>query len=114
MLDNAAPPQHDDAALEGVIKGRLAAAFELPEAAVFEPGLTMGAVIAASPRLVNSVDFMEACAKVANSLKKEYGSAVRLPATNLDTPISVVVDSFTTQARAAAGSAPARSTGEKA
>lgn len=114
MLDNVAPPEHDGAGLEDAIRAQLATAFELPQAAVFDPDLTMGAIIAASPRLINSVDFMEACAKVANVLKKEHGRTVRLPATTLDTPISVVVESFTTQARAVAGSAPAASTGEKA
>ncbi len=103
MLDNVAPPEHDGAGLEDAIRARLAAAFELSEDAVFAPDLSMGAIIAASPRLVNSVDFMEACAKVANALKKERGTAVRLPATTLDTPISAVVDSFATQARRSNG-----------
>ncbi len=100
MLDNAAPPQGGGTDLAGAIRTQLAAAFELPQAQVFPPDLTMGAVIAASPRLVNSVDFMEACAKVANSFKKRYGVAVRLPATTLDTPVSEIVDSFAQQAGA--------------
>jgi hypothetical protein len=46
---------------------------------------------------VNSVDFMEACARVANSYRKTHYVSVRLPATSLNTRVSVIVDSFVAQ-----------------
>lgn len=91
--------------LKSTIQSQLAAVFELTEAALFGPDLTLAEIVAASPRLVNSVDFMEGCAKVANSFRKTHGISIRLPATSLDTPISVIVDSFMTQASASAEAA---------
>jgi hypothetical protein len=84
--------------LKHFVQEQLAAAFELAPAALFEPDLTLASIIAASPRLVNSVDFMECCARVANALRKICGNHITLPATTLNTPISVVVDSFLAQA----------------
>lgn len=97
MHDNLPVPAHDVHALRAALRQQLAAAFELPEAAVFGPDLTLAAIVAASSRLVNSVDFMEACARVANGYRKTHGVSVRLPATSLDTRVSVILDSFVSQ-----------------
>jgi hypothetical protein len=102
MLDNVAPPADETGTLKETFQRQLAAAFELSEETVFGPDLTLAEVVSASPRFVNSVDFMEACAKVANNYRKTHGVSVRLPATALDTPMSVIVDSFVAQAQAAA------------
>lgn len=83
----------------------LAEAFALPETAVFLPDLTLAAILAASPRLTNSVDLMEAFAKAANALRKRYGTTVRLRAFSLDTPISVVMQSMMAQATGALAAA---------
>ena len=48
-------------------------------------------IMAASDALVNSVDLMEAFARVGVMLRREYGVRVRLPAMALDTPFSDVV-----------------------
>jgi hypothetical protein len=40
---------------------------------------------------------MEVFAKTANTLKKQYGVQVRLPAFSLDTPISTVLEVFLTE-----------------
>jgi hypothetical protein len=85
----------------GFVRNALAAAFAMPEAAVFGPDLTLAAVLAASPRLSNSVDLMEAFAKAANALRKRSGAVIRLPAFSLDTPVSAVIDSILAQAQAA-------------
>jgi hypothetical protein len=87
--------------LKASIQAQLATAFKLTESAVFAPDLTVAEIVAASPGLVNSVDFMECCAKVANGFRQSHGVQVRLPATSLDTPISVIVESFVQQASSA-------------
>ncbi|MGO4753570.1 hypothetical protein AB4212_34075, partial [Streptomyces sp. 2MCAF27] len=51
-------------------------------------------VIASSPRMTNSIDLMEAFARTANGLRKDYGVRVRLPALPLDTPITTVLKTF--------------------
>jgi len=102
MLDNVAPPADETGALKETFRRQLAAAFELSAETVFGPDLTLAEVVSASPRFVNSVDFMEACAKVANGFRKTHGVSIRLPATALDTRMSVIVDSFAAQAHAAA------------
>jgi len=96
-------PEGDD--VKALIQSILAEAFALPETAVFAPDLTLAAILAASPRLTNSVDLMEAFAKAANALRKRYGTAVRLRAFSLDTPISVVTQSMTAQAKGALAAA---------
>lgn len=83
--------------LTNTVRAQLAATFSLSEAELFERDLNLAEIIAAVPALVNSVDFMECCAKVANGLRKQYGVAVKVPATSLDTRISVIVDSFVSQ-----------------
>ncbi|MGO4425811.1 hypothetical protein AB4Z54_45730, partial [Streptomyces sp. MCAF7] len=55
---------------------------------------TLADVIASSPRMTNSIDLMEAFARTANGLRKDYGVRVRLPALPLDTPITTVLKTF--------------------
>jgi hypothetical protein len=56
--------------------------------------LTLAQVISQSPEMTNSIDLMEAFARTSNSLRKDHGVRVRLPALPLDTPISTVVEIF--------------------
>jgi hypothetical protein len=51
-------------------------------------------VISRSPRMTNSIDLMEAFARTANAVRKDYGVRVRLPALPLDTPTSAVLKVF--------------------
>lgn len=66
----------------------------LSSAEIFENNLTLSAIIARSEQLQNSIDLMEVFAKTANTLKKQYGVQIRLPAFSLDTPISDVLEVF--------------------
>jgi hypothetical protein len=61
---------------------------------ITEADMTLAEVISQSPVMTNSIDLMEAFAKTSNSLRKEYGVRVRLPALPLDTPISTVLEIF--------------------
>ncbi|WP_224245198.1 hypothetical protein [Hyalangium gracile] len=61
---------------------------------LFGRDLSLAEVITRSERLKNSVDLMEVFAKCSNTLRKQYGIRVRLPALSLDTPISRVVELF--------------------
>lgn len=105
MLDNPAGSAAGADTPKDIVQRQLAAAFELPEADAFSADPTLAEIISASPRFVNSVDFMEACAKVANGFRKSHGASIRLPATSLDARISVIVDSFAEQLGAAAPAA---------
>lgn len=44
--------------------------------------------------MTNSIDLMEAFARTANALRKDYGVRVRLSALPLDTPTSTVLKVF--------------------
>ncbi|BCJ72027.1 hypothetical protein CS0771_15710 [Catellatospora sp. IY07-71] len=66
----------------------------LPEDQLFGDDVTLATVIARSPRMTNSIDLMEAFARTANALRKEYGARVRLPAMPLDTPTTTVLRVF--------------------
>lgn len=85
-----------------MVRSQLAAAFALSETELFERDMSLAEIIEAAPGLINSVDFMECCARVANGLRKQYGVPVKVPATSLDTRISVIVDSFASQISTAA------------
>jgi hypothetical protein len=86
-----------NAPVANIVRHELAAAFGLSEQELFDADMTLGEIIAACPALINSVDFMECCARVANGLRKSYGVAVRVPATSHDTPISTIATSFVSQ-----------------
>ncbi|MCG9889834.1 MAG: hypothetical protein MH252_02010 [Thermosynechococcaceae cyanobacterium MS004] len=75
-----------------------AQAVNLSAEEIFEKDLTLSEIIAISDKLQNSIDLMESFARVANSLKKEYGIQVRLPALSLDTAISEVLEIFLEEA----------------
>ena len=56
--------------------------------------MTLADVMALSPKMTNSIDLMEAFARTANGLRKDYGVRVRLPALPLDTTIPDVMKTF--------------------
>jgi hypothetical protein len=64
-----------------------------------DPDLSLALIISRSEKLTNSVDLMEAFARTANAVKKQYGFRIRLSAFALDTPISTVIDAFITEAQ---------------
>jgi hypothetical protein len=61
---------------------------------LFADGMTLAMVIGRSPRMTNSIDLMEAFARTANALRKDYGVRVRLPALPLDTSTTTVLAVF--------------------
>jgi hypothetical protein len=71
----------------------------LSTSAFIDPDLSLSAIISRSERLTNSVDLMEAFARTANAVKKQYGFRVRLAAFALDTPISTVIEAFVAEAQ---------------
>ena len=66
---------------------------------ILEDNSTLADIIEKSELLHNSIDLMEAFAKTANSLKKEHGIQVRLPALALDTPMTEVLKIFMEEAQ---------------
>lgn len=66
----------------------------LPPHELFGVPLSLAEVVARSPRLANSVDLMEAFARVAHAVRRDHGVRVRLPAYPLDTPLQQVIDIF--------------------
>lgn len=76
------------------IRTAFASHVDLPVSEIFDGDLALAEIIARSETLHNSIDLMEAFAKTANRLKKQYGIQVRLPALSLDTSISTVLDIF--------------------
>lgn len=59
-----------------------------------DSSVTLAGVMAMSEQMTNSIDLMEAFAKTANGLRKDYGVRVKLPALPLDTPIPDVLKTF--------------------
>lgn len=59
-----------------------------------DSSVTLADVMAMSRQMTNSIDLMEAFAKTANGLRKDYGVRVKLPALPLDTPIPDVTKTF--------------------
>ncbi|MEU9789177.1 hypothetical protein AB0E27_00890 [Streptomyces sparsogenes] len=80
--------------VEPYIRQKFAENAGLTEEQLFAADATLADVIATSPRMTNSIDLMEAFARTANALRKDYGVRVRLPALPLDTPISTVLKTF--------------------
>lgn len=91
--------------LEAYIRRKFAEHVGLSEATLFEEDLTLAVLITRSERMTNSVDLLEAFARTANGLRKDYGLRVRLPALSLDTPISRVLAIFLREAQAQHGRA---------
>ncbi|MFX4292287.1 hypothetical protein [Streptomyces bohaiensis] len=84
----------DATELDSYIRRKFAEHAEVPEAELFAPDVTLADVVGRSPRMTNSIDLMESFARTANSLRKEHGIRVRLPALPLDTPLAKVVELF--------------------
>ncbi|KAK1179149.1 hypothetical protein ACFV2X_02735 [Streptomyces sp. NPDC059679] len=80
--------------VEPYIRQKFAENAGLTEEQLFTADATLADVIASSPRMTNSIDLMEAFARTANGLRKDYGVRVRLPALPLDTPITTVLKTF--------------------
>lgn len=76
------------------IRTAFASSVSLDEGSIFDKDLSLAQVMSQSERLHNSVDLMEAFAKVANQVKRTYGVKVRLPAFPLETKISEVLVIF--------------------
>lgn len=79
---------------EPYIRQKFAEYAGLTDEQLFADDMTLAAVISCSPRMTNSIDLMEAFARTSNSLRKNYGVRVRLPALPLDTPTSTVLKVF--------------------
>jgi hypothetical protein len=88
---------HDQAELSNYIREKFASFIQLPTSEFIAQDLTLAAIISRSDKLTNSLDLMEAFAKTANGLKKDYGFRVRLPSFGLDTPISTVLAAFSAE-----------------
>ncbi|MDT0542170.1 MULTISPECIES: hypothetical protein [Streptomyces] len=80
--------------VEPYIRKKFAENAGLTEEQLFVADATLTDLIALSPRMTNSIDLMEAFARTANALRKDYGVRVRLPALPLDTPITTVLKTF--------------------
>ncbi|MDX3224314.1 hypothetical protein [Streptomyces sp. ME19-01-6] len=80
--------------VEPYIRKKFAENAGLTEEQLFTADATLADVIAGSPKMTNSIDLMEAFARTANALRKDYGVRVRLPALPLDTPITTVLKTF--------------------
>ena len=55
---------------------------------------TLAEVITESDKMHNSVDLIETLARTANTLERDRGIKVRLPAFSLDTRVSAVMDAI--------------------
>ncbi len=69
----------------------------LSRAEIFDEDLTLAEIMSRSTIVQNSIDLMEGFARVANTLKREHGLAIKLPAYSLDTRISVVLQQLESQ-----------------
>ncbi len=76
------------------IRSLFAISVALTEEEIFGNNLTLSEVMHRSEKLHNSVDLMEAFARIANGVKRDYGVKIRLPAFPLETPILDVLASF--------------------
>lgn len=80
--------------VESYIREKFAENAGLAEERIFSDDMTLATVISQSPRMTNSIDLMEAFAKTSNSLRRDYGVRVRLPALPLDTATPAVLKVF--------------------
>ncbi|GAB2596824.1 hypothetical protein GCM10027168_32030 [Streptomyces capparidis] len=80
--------------VEAYIRQKFAEHAGLADEELFADDVTLAAVISRSPRMTNSIDLMEAFARTSNSLRKDHGVRVRLPALPLDTPTTTVLKVF--------------------
>ena len=80
--------------IETYVRLRFAENAGLPAQQLDAADMTLADVMALSPKMTNSIDLMEAFARTANGLRKDYGVRVRLPALPLETPIPDVMKAF--------------------
>lgn len=80
--------------VDSYIRQKFAEHAGLSEEELYSDDVTLSKVISLSPRMTNSIDLMEAFARTANAVRKDYGVRVRLPALPLDTPTSTVLKVF--------------------
>lgn len=66
----------------------------LPDSVIFADDLALAEIVSRSERMHNSVDLVEAFARTANAVERDYGIRVPLPAFSLETHISTVLDSI--------------------
>lgn len=90
MPDQEAPSRE----VRDYIRRQFAANAGLDAERLAEEDPTLAQVVALSPGMTNSIDLMEAFARTSNSLRKDRGVRVRLPAMPLSTPLSEVLDAF--------------------
>lgn len=88
--------------LKDFVCARFAREAGIPWADIVATDLTLAQIITRSEKMNNSLDLMEAFARIANALKKEHGVRVRLPTFPLDTPASEVIDALVEQLPASA------------
>jgi hypothetical protein len=84
----------DTPTIESYIRRHFAENTGVPEATLFADDMTLGTLISRSPGMTNSIDLMEAFARTSNSVRRDFGVRVRLPALPLDTATSTVLDVF--------------------
>jgi hypothetical protein len=80
--------------VEVYIRQKFAANTGIADEQLFADGTTLANVIGLSPQMTNSIDLMEAFARTANGLRKDYGVRVKLPTLPLDTPTGTVLTAF--------------------
>lgn len=80
--------------IESYIRERFAQNAGITLEQLDDASVTLADVMAVSERMTNSIDLMEAFARTANGLRKDYGVRVKLPAVPLDTPIPDVMKTF--------------------
>lgn len=85
--------------VESYIRQKFADHVGLTTEELYVDDLTLATVIGRSPNMTNSIDLMEAFARTSNSLRKDYGVRVRLPALPLDAPMSTVLNTFLAEYR---------------
>ena len=88
--------------IENWIRTSFAANVGLSAEEIFQQDLSLAEIVSRSDGMYNSVDMMEAFARTANTLKRDRGIQVRLPAFPLDTPISTVFEAFMAQVQSLA------------
>jgi hypothetical protein len=88
--------------IKSYVCAKFAEIIGLPASEFIDANLSLAAIVTRSDKLTNSVDLMEAFAKTANAVKKQFGFRVRLSAFPLDTPISTVIEAFVAEVQKAA------------
>ena len=83
--------------LDQFVRSSFASFSGVPEDVLFVEDFTLGDVIHRSEKMINSIDLMEAFAKVANSARAKYGVSVRLAPQPLATPVVAVARTFSAE-----------------